>query len=117
MISVCHNLLGSVRDGSHRLDRLEWKLSGGRLPGKHHRIGQLGDRDVYIRRFGPRWPGLIDHRLQHLRRGDCWLCGLIALIEETLLRLRNPFEGYLDPKITAGDHDAVSFGEDFGNDF
>ncbi len=54
----------------------------------------------------------MDHRLQHLRRGDHRLAALERLVDDPLLEQRNVRSADLDAEIASRDHHGVRFGED-----
>ena len=66
----------------HRLDRVR---ADRRLGGEHHRRGAVEDRVRDVARLGARRLGVLDHRLEHLRRGDHRLPRLEAAEDDLLL--------------------------------
>jgi hypothetical protein len=84
----------------------------GRLGGEHHRRRPVEDRVRDIARLGARRLGVLDHRLEHLRRGDHRLAGLETAQDDPLLQQRHRRRTDLDAEIAAGDHHDVGLGDD-----
>ena len=82
-------------------------LADAGLPGEHDRVGAVEDRvgDVGGLRAGR--PGVLHHRLQHLRGHDHRLAGLAAHLDRRLLHDRHLLERQLHAQVAAGDHHAV----------
>ena len=77
-----------ARSGPCR-DRLDRILADRRLAGEHHRGGAVEDRVRDVARLGARRLGGVDHRLEHLRRGDHRLPALERLEDDPLLQQRH----------------------------
>src|SRR5581483_11115272 len=55
--------------------------------------------------------GVVDHRLEHLRRGDHRLAALERLRDHALLDERDERRTDLDPEVAARDHHRVALGQ------
>ena len=58
------------RDAVHGLNRLERVLAHRRLGREHDGVGAVQDGVGHVGRLGPGRPRSVNHRLEHLRRGD-----------------------------------------------
>jgi hypothetical protein len=77
------------------------------LPGQHDRVGPVEYRIGDVRGLRTGRPALIDHGVEHLRRGDDGGARVLALPDDALLYQGDVLEGALDAEIPAGDHHAV----------
>ena len=109
---VAHARLDRARDPCHVRDGFDGVLADGGLAGKHHRGRAVEDRVRDVARLGARRLGRVDHRLEHLRRGDHRLAALEALEDDPLLQQRHRRHADLDAEVAARDHDRVGLVED-----
>jgi hypothetical protein len=70
LMPVTEARLDRTRDAIHRLHRLHWVLAHRRLAGEHDRRRAVQDRVGDVTRLGTCRLGVVDHRLEHLRRSD-----------------------------------------------
>ncbi len=83
-----------------------------RLAGEHDGVGAVEDRVRDVVRFGARRARAVDHRLEHLGRGDHGLRRAVRARDQVLLDQRDLFERDLDAEIAARDHDPVGDRDD-----
>ena len=76
-------------------------------PGKHHGVRPVEDGVRHVGRFRPRRPAGVNHRIEHLRRGDDRNPGLLARPDDSLLNHRHVLHRTLDAEVAARDHHAV----------
>ena len=89
LVAVAEARLDRARDPVHRPHRLDRVLADRRLAGEHHRRGAVEDRVRDVARLGARRLGRVDHRLEHLRRGDHRLAALERREDDPLLQQRH----------------------------
>ena len=73
------------RDLRHGLHRLDWPVTDRRFAGEHNGIGPIEDRVRDVACFGAGRTWVLDHRLQHLGRGDHRLAMCVRQADESLL--------------------------------
>jgi len=78
LVPVTEARLDRERDPVHRRHRLDRVFADGRLAGEHQGRRAVEDRVGHVARLGPRRLGLVDHRLEHLRRRDHWPAQTVA---------------------------------------
>ena len=105
-------LLGGERDAGHRRDGLDGVGADGGLAGEHHGVRAVEDGVGDVARLGARRDGALDHRLQHLRRGDDGEARLKRVGDDALLEERHALRRHLDAEVAARDHHRVGRGED-----
>ena len=112
LVPVAEARLDRPRDPVHVRDRLDRVLAHRRLAGEHQRRRPVehGVRDVA--RLGARRLRLVDHRLEHLRRGDHRLPAVERALDDPLLQERHRRRADLDAEVAARDHDRVGLLED-----
>ena len=111
-MAVVHRRLDGSGDAVHRPHRLDRVGTDRGLRGHHHRRGAVEDRVRDVACLGPGRLGVLDHRLEHLGRGDHGLPGLEAARDDLLLQHRHHLGADLDAEIATGDHQPVGLGED-----
>ena len=89
LVPVADRRLDRACDAVHRRDRLDRVVADGGLGGEHHRRRAVEDRVRDVARLGSRRLGVLDHRLEHLRRRDHGLSGLEAAQDDLLLQQRH----------------------------
>src|SRR5690625_5194133 len=99
-------------DPDHRFGGEEWVASDRGLAGEHDGVGPIEDGVGNIASLGAGWARRLDHRLEHLGRGDDWSTEEVREADDPLLGYGHLFEGYLDAEVTARDHDGIGLGED-----
>ena len=87
-------------------------MPGGRLAGKHHRVGPVKDGIGDVTGFGARGARVVYHGLEHLRGGDGGYARAIARAEDALLMNRNLLGGGLYAQVAARHHHRVGDGQD-----
>ena len=89
------------------VDRPDGEFPDRCFAAQHHRVGAVEDGVGDVAHLGPRRRGLLDHRLQHLRRDDHRLAGGLASADQVLLDDRHLGHVHLHAQIAAGDHQAI----------
>ena len=110
-MAVAEARFDGARDPVHRRHCLDRILADRRLAREHHRRRAVQDRVRHVARLGARRLGLMDHRLEHLRRGDHRLSELERLVDDPLLDQGHDCGADLHPEVSAGDHHRVRLGE------
>ena len=100
-------LLGLLADGSHSLYCLNRVLTSCRLTRKHDAVSAVVDCVSNVRNFCTGWARVTNHRIKHLSCGDDRLVSIVALLDDSLLDVRNLSCRNLNAKVTTGNHDAV----------
>ena len=85
LVPVVEARLDGARDAVHVRDRLDRELAHRGLAGEHERRAAVEDRIRDIARLGPGRIGVVDHRLEHLGRGDHRPCALERGQDDPLL--------------------------------
>ena len=115
-LAVAQVGLGRARDLVHHLDRLDRVIADRGLLGEHHRVGAVVDRVGDVGHLGPGRPPGVDHRGEHLGRGDRRLRALAGFADHPLLDDRHLRQRQLDAEVAAGDHDpAARRADDLGD--
>ena len=112
LVAVAEARLDGPRDPVHVGDRLDRVLADRGLAGQHQRRGAVEDRVGDVARLGAGGLGLVDHRLEHLRRGDHRLPALERGDDDPLLQQRHERDPDLDAEVAACDHHRVGLLED-----
>ena len=105
-------VLGLGDDLGHHGDGFDGILAGGGLAREHDGVGAVVDRVGDVGGLGAGGPRILDHRFQHLRRGDDRLAILRGAADDVLLDRGHLLRRDFDAEIAARDHDAVGDFED-----
>ena len=100
-------VLGLDDDFGHHGNGFDGILACGGLTGEHDGVGSVVDGVGNVRGLGACRPGVLDHGLEHLGRGDDWLAVLGCATDDVLLDGGDFFGWDFDAEVSAGDHDAV----------
>ena len=109
---VAEARLDGERDPVHHADGFDRVLADRRLAREHDRGGAVEDRVGDVGCLRARRLGRVDHRLEHLRRGDHGLPVLERAHDDALLQERHLGGADLHAEVAARDHHAVRLGED-----
>ena len=112
LVAVAEAGLDRPRDPVHVGDRLDRVLPDRGLAGQHQRRAAVEDRVGDVARLRTGRLGLVDHRLEHLRRRDHRLAALQGGDDDPLLQQRHERDADLDAEVAASDHHRVGLLED-----
>src|ERR1700685_2594671 len=94
-------------DPTHHGDRFAGIKAIGGFRGKHGGIGAVENCVGDVAGFGPRGTWVLDHRFEHLGRGNHWLAPLGRSANHVFLDDRNFLRRHFHAEITARHHYAV----------
>ena len=112
LVAVVEARFDGARDPVHELHCLTGVLADRGLAGEHDRGGAVEDGVRDVRGLGPCRLRLVDHRLEHLRRGDHRLAALERLEDDPLLEQRHLGRADLDAQVATSDHHRVRLDQD-----
>ncbi len=104
--------IGALADRAHGFHGLARVFALGGLAREHHGVGAVDDRVGHVAGLGAGRARVLDHGVEHLGGGDHHFTYLVAAADDALLRKDHFLGRDLHAHVAAGDHDAVSGGED-----
>ena len=99
--------LHRARDRVHLRHRPQREGARRGLGREHDRGRAVEDRVCDVGHLRPRRLGLVDHRLEHLRRGDHRATGVAGTLDDSLLDERHLRDADLDAEVAPRHHDRV----------